>query len=249
MQIKTTQKGHIAWCQDEAQALPVAGFTMDYWQAKDAIVGQSKGRYTTWFVQANAYFPSCSAEQHWVLRHYWRGGLIEKLSKDAYVYTGLKRTRAVAELALLEQLYQEGFAVPRPIAANVERFGIWYRADIIIEHVPLAKDLVAHLASDSLTPIQWHALGQTLAQFHLRGVYHADLNAKNILIADNKFYLIDFDRGEFRTPQKNWQQANLARLLRSFNKEQSKQASLGFTLDNWHLLMMGYQEAMLSKPT
>ncbi|MBB1268424.1 3-deoxy-D-manno-octulosonic acid kinase [Shewanella sp. SR44-3] len=244
MQIKTTQKGHIAWCQDEAQALPVAGFSMAYWQDKDAIVGQSKGRYTTWFVQANAHFPRCGSEQHWVLRHYWRGGLIEKFSKDAYIYTGLERTRAVAELALLEKLYQEGFAVPRPIAANVERFGIWYRADIIIERVPLAKDLVAHLSSDGLTPSQWHALGETLAQFHQRGVYHADLNAKNILFDANKFYLIDFDRGELRPQQSSWQQANLARLLRSFNKEHAKLTSLNFSLDNWQSLMTGYQASM-----
>ncbi|WP_434930760.1 3-deoxy-D-manno-octulosonic acid kinase [Shewanella sp. HL-SH5] len=237
MQLKSIPNGVIAWCPPSAAQLTVDSFTVEHWQANDAVVGQSKGRYTTWFVQTGAEHQ----QQQWVLRHYWRGGLMEKFSRDAYFYTGLARTRAYAELALLELLYQEGFAVPNPIAAKIERFGFWYRADIIIERVAGAKDLVAHLTNQPLTEAQWHALGQTIAKFHLRGVYHADLNAKNILISGDSFSLIDFDRGEIKSPQKQWQQANLQRLLRSFNKEQTKQPTLPFTTENWQQLIQGYQ--------
>jgi 3-deoxy-D-manno-octulosonic acid kinase len=237
MQLKSIPNGVIAWCPPSAAQLTVDSFTVEHWQAKDAVVGQSKGRYTTWFVQTGAEHQ----QQQWVLRHYWRGGLMEKFSRDAYFYTGLTRTRAYAELALLELLYQEGFAVPNPIAAKIERFGLWYRADIIIERVAGAKDLVAHLASQPLNDVQWRTLGETIAKFHLRGVYHADLNAKNILISGDSFSLIDFDRGEIKSPQKQWQQANLQRLLRSFNKEQTKQPALPFTVKNWQQLIQGYQ--------
>lgn len=233
MQIKTTQQGHIAWCEPSAATLTPQDFSVDVWQTKAAVVGQSKGRYTTWFVKTDS-------AQTWVLRHYWRGGLVGKFNRDSYLYTGLKQTRAMAELAILETLYQEGFAVPRPIAANVIRFGLWYRADIIIEHVTGAKDLVAQLSLRPLTDQQWYALGQLIAQFHLRGVYHADLNAKNILLAHNQFYLIDFDRGELRQPNSNWQHANLDRLLRSFNKEQGKQPELAFSEHCWQQLQNGY---------
>ena len=237
MQIKTTKLGYIAWCEVAAKDLHPQDFAVDEWQAKNAVVGQSKGRYTTWFVQIDdRHMP-----QTWVLRHYWRGGLMEKFSRDAYLYTGLKHTRAIAELAILDTLYQEAFPVPRPIAANVERFGLWYRADIIIEHVAGAKDLVAHLSHSPMTDQQWYNLGKTIAQFHLRGVYHADLNAKNILLAYDKFYLIDFDRGELRSPKPQWQRANLNRLLRSFNKEQTKLAKLQFNQQNWQQLITGYQ--------
>jgi len=237
MQIKTTSLGHIAWCEATAQRLEPQDFRVDSWRAKNAIVGQSKGRYTTWFIKTD----NSDSPQTWVLRHYWRGGVMAKFSRDAYLYTGLTRTRAVAEMALLDILYLEGFAVPRPIAANVERLGLWYRADIIIEHVAGANDLVAYLSHSSMTGSQWHLLGATLAQFHQRGVYHADLNAKNILLAHGKFYLIDFDRGELRTPQPTWQQANLDRLLRSFKKEQAKLATLQFNQPHWQQLLAGYQ--------
>ncbi|GGB57875.1 3-deoxy-D-manno-octulosonic acid kinase [Shewanella inventionis] len=234
MQIKTTPLGHIAWCEPSAANITPEEFSVDIWQSQNAVVGQSTGRYTTWFVKTDT-------SQTWVLRHYWRGGLVGKINRDSYFYTGIKQTRAVAELTLLETLHQQGFAVPRPIAANVTRCGLWYRADIIIEHVAGAKDLVAQLSLNPITDQQWYELGQVIAKFHLGGVYHADLNAKNILLAQQTFYLIDFDRGEIRQPDKRWQQANLNRLLRSFNKEHGKQPKLAFSAQCWQQLLDGYR--------
>lgn len=239
----------MAICQDTPTNITPAWFSVDFWRAKDAIVGSSKGRYTTWFVAFE--------HNHWVLRHYWRGGLMEKLSKDAYVYTSLENTRAMGELRLLDILYREDFAVPKPIAINIVRDGLFYRADIIIERVEGAEDLVAKLSKGAMSTEQWQALGATIAQFHQRGVYHADLNAKNILLqpaqtesmTPERFYLIDFDRGELKTPNTQWQKSNLDRLLRSFNKEQSKQPNLAFTTDNWTTLMQGYQAVMQSPST
>ncbi|WP_076413164.1 3-deoxy-D-manno-octulosonic acid kinase [Shewanella sp. UCD-KL12] len=237
MQIKHTPLGHIAFCPPTSDAITNEWFTVEHWQKLSAVTGSSKGRYTTWFVK-----PQSSEQSEWVLRHYYRGGLIEKISKDSYLYTGLKRTRAVAELALLEQLYSEGFNVPRPVAANVERCGVHYRADIIIERVEGAQDLVAKLSQEPMSSTQWQDLGSCIAKFHQRGVYHADLNAKNILITDNKFYLIDFDRGELRQPSPKWQGANLERLLRSFRKELTKLPSLAFTESDWQELILGYSK-------
>ncbi|MEI6860416.1 MAG: 3-deoxy-D-manno-octulosonic acid kinase [Shewanella sp.] len=244
VQIKQTSLGAIAYCVTAAQAITTEWFNIDFWRKKSAVTGSSMGRYITWFVKP--CFETAQnqiqedKESEWVLRHYYRGGLIEKLSKDKYLFTGLHKTRAVAELALLTQLFNEGFAVPRPIAANVERSGLHYRADIIIERVNGAQDLVAKLSKESMTNLQWQQLGASIAKFHQRGVYHADLNAKNILITDNEFYLIDFDRGEIRVPNAKWQTANLDRLLRSLTKEKGKLPALAFTEFNWQDLMKGY---------
>ncbi|WP_077755504.1 3-deoxy-D-manno-octulosonic acid kinase [Shewanella psychrophila] len=246
MQIKQTSRGAIAYCVTAAQASTTEWFDVSFWQEKSAVTGSSKGRYTTWFVKPALQAPQneepADKESEWVLRHYYRGGLIEKLSKDKYLFTGLHKTRAVAELALLTQLFNEGFAVPRPIAANVERSGLYYRADIIIERVEGAQDLVAKLSKEVMTDDQWQQLGHCISKFHQRGVYHADLNAKNILITDDEFYLIDFDRGEVRAPNAKWQGANLERLLRSFNKEKGKLPSLAFTESDWQSLMKGYSK-------
>ncbi|ABV85439.1 3-deoxy-D-manno-octulosonic acid kinase [Shewanella pealeana] len=237
MKFKKTAKGSIAYCQYTPSSIEPNWFAADFWRQQSAITGSSKGRYTTWFVDANSVG---KAQNQWVLRHYYRGGLIEKISRDQYLFTGLEKTRAVAELALLENLYQQGFAVPKPIAANVERSGLFYRADLIIERVEGAEDLVARLSKAAMTDAQWLVLGETIAEFHNHGVYHADLNAKNILICDDKFYLIDFDRGELRKPNSQWQQANMSRLLRSFRKELGKLPTLAFNDGNWQQLHQGY---------
>ena len=238
MKFKKTAKGSIAYCQHTPASIEPSWFAADFWREQSAITGSSKGRYTTWFVDAS----KIEAEQNqWVLRHYYRGGLIAKISRDQYLFTDLKKTRAIAELALLETLYEQGFAVPKPIAANVERSGLFYRADLIIERVDGAEDLVARLSKVAMPAAQWQALGETIARFHIHGVYHADLNAKNILITDEKFYLIDFDRGELRQPNSQWQQANMSRLLRSFRKELGKLPNLAFSEDNWQQLHQAYQ--------
>ena len=53
-----------------------------YWQEKDAITGSAQGRGTTWFIK---YVDSNNSQpKHWVLRHYYRGGLIGKLINDSY---------------------------------------------------------------------------------------------------------------------------------------------------------------------
>ncbi len=237
MQIKRTEAGYITFCHSELKSITPDWFTVDYWQDLGAVTGSSTGRYTTWFVSPKSIVPSTA---QWVLRHYYRGGLMEKFSRDLYLYTGLKRTRAFAELKLLVQLHQEGFAVPRPIAAQIVRCGLHYRADIIIERIEGAQDLVAKLTETPMSEDEWQALGAQIAKFHQRGVYHADLNAKNILISETGFTLIDFDRGELRKPTEKWQQANLERLLRSFRKEKNKLPSLQFTEENWQQLLTGY---------
>lgn len=237
MQIKKSPKGSIAFCHPRLDSISSDWFTMEYWQQKSVITGSSKGRHITWFIQPNL---DEADESQWVLRHYYRGGLIEKISKDRYFFTGLNQTRAIAELTLLVQLYNEGFNVPKPIAANVEKYGLHYRADIIIERVEGAQDMVAKLSKTALTNVRWQQLGRCIAKFHQRGVYHADLNAKNILITDEEFYLIDFDRGEIRQPRTKWQNANLDRLLRSFNKEKGILDTLKFTSNNWQQLVLGY---------
>ncbi|MCF1437353.1 MAG: 3-deoxy-D-manno-octulosonic acid kinase, partial [Shewanella sp.] len=194
------------------------------------------GRYTTWFV----HYQPTQANEHWVLRHYWRGGLMAKLSKDTYLFTGLAYTRPTAELKLLNILYQEGFPVPRPIAACVQKRGLCYSGDILIERIEGARDLVAILTERKMSQQEWLSLGQCIARFHNRGVYHADLNAKNILLSPKGFHLIDFDRGAIRAVAHHWQAENLDRLHRSFKKEQGKCPHLAFTEADWMALLKGY---------
>jgi 3-deoxy-D-manno-octulosonic acid kinase len=208
-------------------------FSSNYWQLKEKILGAAHGRGTTWFIE--------HPDAKMVLRHYYRGGLIGKLITDAYCYTGLANTRAVREFNLLEQLNQWQLPCPRPIALHIERSMLSYRADILIELIGGAKDLVGLLTAGELDANQWQQIGRTIREFHNKNVYHHDLNAHNIMIdAQGKIWLIDFDRGEIREDG-HWKEANLARLERSFNKERARLESFHYQESNFLELRRGYQ--------
>src|SRR5690606_1208472 len=113
------------------------------------------------------------------LRHYRRGGLIAKLFDDQYLWLGASRTRSFTEWRLLAELYKRELPVPAPVAARYVRSGLVYRADLITEELPPSKTLANLMAE--LDPQAWQAVGKTVARFHAQGVYHADLNAHNIL--------------------------------------------------------------------
>ncbi len=203
-------------------------------KAAGRIEGHSdaSGRNPAWFLNVDGL--RC------VLRHYYRGGLPGKLIKDLYLWPGLEQTRAYRELALLEQLVALALPVSRPVAAQVVRSGPVYRADLITERLEGCQDLVKRLVKGPLPEAKWRQLGALLARFHRAGVYHADLNARNILMDDEQFYLIDFDRGEIRTPDSGWQQGNLQRLLRSFRKELGRVEGLHWQESHWQALLAGY---------
>ncbi|MDR2012827.1 MAG: 3-deoxy-D-manno-octulosonic acid kinase [Rhodanobacter sp.] len=179
-----------------------------------------------------------------VLRHYHRGGLAARISADQYVWLGARRTRAFREFHLLAKLIQAGLPVPAPVAARYVRHGLQYRADLVTRRIDAARTLAERLAQGTLDPALAHAIGRTIALFHAAGVWHADLNAHNILTgAGDAVWLIDFDRGRFRKPRLAWQQANLTRLRRSLDKlGASGQAD--FDAAFWHPLLAAYHRAL-----
>jgi len=205
-----------------------------YWQKNNAVLGSAQGRGTTWFVQYQ--------KQQWVLRHYYRGGLIGKMNKDYYCFTGQQATRAAREFELLKTLQQLNLPAPNPIAYRVIRKGFLYQADLLSERIVEAEDLVAKLSTSTISDLLWRKIGETIRSFHHHGIYHHDLNAHNILIdKQNKIWLIDFDRGEQRKVASHWQQANMTRLLRSFNKELQRLENFNWHQSNWVDLMSGYE--------
>ncbi|MGO4700354.1 3-deoxy-D-manno-octulosonic acid kinase [Dyella sp. 2RAB6] len=153
-----------------------------------------------------------------VLRHYRRGGMVARLMGDRYLWTGAERTRSFAEFRLLAAMAREGLPVPEPIAARYRRQGPFYTADLITRRVVSARTLAECLAWGSLDAELAQRTGVLVARFHRAGVWHADLNAHNILVAEPGLYLIDFDRCERRPPAEVWRMANLQRLRRSLLK-------------------------------
>lgn len=210
-----------------------------YWQAKNAIVGSAQGRGTTWFIETTH---ADNDTRNWVLRHYYRGGLIGKIINDQYIYSGLENTRAAREFSLLKTMRELDLPVPKPIAYRVIKQGLIYHADLLSSRIENANDLVGILSKKNIDEELWFAIGQRIKTFHQHGIYHHDLNAHNILIDDNnKVWLIDFDRGEQRTKRDKWPEDNMTRLLRSFRKESLRISGFKWQEENWQALMNGYQ--------
>lgn len=181
-----------------------------------------------------------------VLRHYHRGGLMARLGRDRYLWAGENRTRAFREFRLLVKLANLGLPVPQPLAARYVRAGLHYRADLLTRRIADAHTLAERLAGGTLTVSLAQAVGYAIAAFHRAGAWHADLNAHNVLVdAAGKAWLIDFDRGRLRRPDRAWQEANLARLRRSFDKLGAARFD-GFDARFWHPLMAAWHEAMAS---
>ena len=193
------------------------------------------GRGAVWHIRA----PFGEA----VLRHYRRGGLPGRFVQDRYLFTGDEATRGFREFRLLVRLRELGLPVPQPLAAGFVRSGLFYRADLLTARIPEARTL-AERGQESVPEATWRDLGELLARFHCHGVFHADLNAHNVMIGDaGALWLIDFDRGELRQPARNWQQANLDRLHRSLEKLRIAGRDSG-----WPVLCEAYGAAMRITP-
>lgn len=162
-------------------------------------------------------------EQPLVLRHFRRGGMMRHISHRRYPYQPFEYTRAVREFETLRILHESGLPVPKPYACQVQFGWLSYQASLVMQRLPgdtLATRFLAGRLSDTI----WEQVGRVLASFHAAGVYHADLNAHNILIDSlQRVSLLDFDRARLRaTPKKrvlsSWPQKNLQRLHRSLTK-------------------------------
>jgi len=183
-----------------------------------------------------------------VLRHYRRGGIAARLSADRYLWIGRARTRSFREFHLLAQLHDAGLNVPAPVAARFVRDGLRYRADLVTRLLPGTQTLAERLVATDLDAALAAGVGCTLAGFHAHGAWHADLNAHNVLTdGSGAVWLLDFDRGCVRTPQIAWQQANLARLRRSFLKLGALKRIHGFDAHFWHPLLAAYHKALADR--
>ncbi|HET9033682.1 MAG TPA: 3-deoxy-D-manno-octulosonic acid kinase [Dokdonella sp.] len=183
-----------------------------------------------------------------VLRHYHRGGLIARVNSDRFLWTGSKRCRAFREFRLLVELIGAGLPVPTPVMARYVRKGLSYRADLITRQIPGVQTLAQRLAAKGLDAVLATRVGRTLASFHSQGVWHADLNANNLLVdGGGKVWLIDFDRCAKRKPAMTWQQANLQRLLRSFRKLQAGRHMSDFDEVFWHPMLAAYHRSLADR--
>jgi 3-deoxy-D-manno-octulosonic acid kinase len=209
-------------------------FDPAHWPDAVAVPGHAGGRGRTLFVEHRG--------QQWVLRHYYRGGLVGRIATDAYWWSGPDRTRAFREWRMLAHLHALRLPAPRPVAARVVRGGFHYTADLLTVRIAGAVSLSQRLAAGTVPARLWRDIGACLAWFHAAGVDHADLNAHNIQVdSADRVHLLDFDRGRLRSSPGAWQRRNLDRLYRSLLKI-SAQHGVPFRSGDWQSLLDGYRD-------
>lgn len=179
-----------------------------------------------------------------VLRHYHRGGLIARVNRDRYLWSGAANTRSFREFRLLAHIVSLGLPAPLPVAAGYRRHGLLYTADLITRRIDDARTLAQYLDEGRLDADLARETGALVARFHREGIWHADLNAHNILLSGTALYLIDFDRGAVRKPSEGWRLANLARLRRSLVKLGATVRIPDFQSVIWGPLVYGYERTM-----
>lgn len=190
-------------------------FSPEFWDGRRALAGEAMGRGSAWFI--NAPFGPV------VLRQYLRGGWMAKLSRQHYFFTTVTRSRPIKEFDILTRLYEQELPVPRPVAALVEHHGLLSTGSIITARIPGARTLADFFPGNQAGAAPgadfWKSVGKCIRRFHNAGVWHADLNARNILLDDEMYvFLIDFDRARFTPGKAVNGKRNLERLERSLNK-------------------------------
>jgi len=216
-------------------------FDPGWWQAAGRLRVRQGGRGAIGFLDTPA--------GPLVLRHFRRGGALARLLGDRYPWLGLERSRGFREFRLLAALRAHGLPVPMPVAAHCRRRDLAsYTADLLTHELPAAETLAERVRTGRATRDDFAAVGALLARFHAAGVYHADLNAHNIVWSDEGMHLLDFDRGRLRRPTRSWQMANLARLKRSLLKigDGVNSGGDGFEREMWSPLLTAYAAGITS---
>ena len=208
-----------------------AWFDPSYWGSQACLVS-SGGRGSAWFITTEAH--------KMVLRQYRRGGLMSRMSENTYAFAGEPSVRSFSEFRLLNRLVSLGLPVPRPVAAFYTKTSLLtYRAVIIVEKLERTTPLASKISD--LDERAWQTLGGVIRKFHNAGLRHADLNCFNVLVREEEFFLIDFDKGRFMPSggPDGWKATNLNRFARSLRKvagnaEQSRV---------WEFFMLGYNRS------
>lgn len=179
------------------------------------------GRAAVWFFEYEGH--------RLVLRHYWRGGFVARITKDRFIWQGLNRTRPWMEMETLLKLREVGVPVPEPVAARISKDShqLLYSADIITTEIPDALPLPDVISSGQTSHHENQLLfsvGVVLARLHAAGARHRDLNVRNILIdSSDEVSVIDWDKGSVcpkaKGEHRQFAKQSLARLERSIRKE------------------------------
>lgn len=164
-----------------------------------------------------------------VVRHYQRGGFLGPLLGDHY----FGQKRFFQEVSVSEWARSRGVPTTEVLAMRSQRKGPFlYRGDLVTREIERSEDMDRYLRAVrqqegtrvSRKKEVVRSVALLLQRAHLAGLYHGDLNLKNIVIQITgrgvTSYLIDLDRAKVIQPlSPKLRIRNLVRLYRSLDKQ------------------------------
>jgi len=163
------------------------------------------------------------AHERVLVRKYRRGGLLRFFLPDIF----FSSRRSFDELAVTLAAGEAGIPVAGVVAAlSMRTAGLLHRHYLVTHELKDCFDLPAWLqagAADDDVRETVCALADLVRRMHASGLYHADLNLKNILISrddSRRLFIIDWDKStQAQGPlMHDARQRNVIRLCRSAEK-------------------------------
>jgi tRNA A-37 threonylcarbamoyl transferase component Bud32 len=162
--------------------------------------------------------------------------------------------RPFVELAATEHARRKGVLTVEVVAACIERtWGPFYRGWLITRELAGATDLWGALQDEHYTKPDKRpllkAVAESIRRMHDQGIYHSDLNLKNVLVRRKdvaiEAYIIDFDKAQLFSGSLSSTRVekNFKRLDRSLRKLDPDQSWI--TGDEWQWLRTFYFQARL----
>jgi 3-deoxy-D-manno-octulosonic acid kinase len=204
-----------------------------------------RNRQVSRYLEGRTSHPSVSLAEgkRIVFRHYTHGGLLGAMLGDRYLFG----SRSFQELALTEEVRSCGIPTVQPVGA-IHRSTLppFYQAYLFSLEIPHAKNLIQYFQECASHPTLEYLsqkrkfirmAGLLLSKFHQAGFFHGDLQLKNILVAEDEVFLIDFDRSYRKLSLTlNEKKRNLLRLNRSVEKWKHRGIPVTRT-DRWRFFL------------
>jgi len=190
-----------------------------------------------------------------LIRPYWHGVLFRHLLGENFFTWP---PRPFRELAITEEVRRRGVPTVEVYAACVKRtWGPFYRGWLVTRQLTDSRDLWEAIQDGFVRTLGTQkvlaAVAMSLRGLHREGVYHRDLNLKNILVRresahDVRGYIIDFDKATLFLGEvpSTLVRKNLYRLLRSANKLDARREY--FSDDDWNCFVASYHQKNAAKP-
>lgn len=180
-----------------------------------------------------------------LVRSYRHGGLFRHFSRDWFLAWP---PRPFAELSITEQARQKGVLTADVVAAFVAyEWGPLYRGWLVTRELCNAVDLWCSVRKSRCTRSHgalMQRVGKAVRWMHDAGVYHADLNMRNLLVSYDPLdvYVIDFDKGRVMkgAVPAGLRRRNITRLLRSVKKLDPARHYV--SAEDWRCFLVAYDE-------